>query len=118
LVKVRLIDDSKIKGRITIINDSTIKIKNREFTLDQLMSIQKRPIGNTVFGLISCELQLSGLLLDIMFIPLFQGFIPMGTILVAPFTTAAVILCILPSKHKAEKGWTYEISLISNISSN
>jgi hypothetical protein len=110
MVKVKLVDGRKLKGRFAIMNDSTIRIKNCEFAINDMVSIQKKPMSRMILGTVFIVVPLiEGIAMDIMLMPLYQAYLPIGTVAATPFVTAGILMNTIGSRHKTKKGWEYQI---------
>ena len=106
-IKVKTTDKKAIAGKFTVLNDSTISIKNKIIPIDSIISIRKASTFSAIASPIS--IVVGGALLVGGMVGLAAG--GYGLLVTAAFLPPGLPLFIVPftaNKHPIKK-WTYEI---------
>ena len=106
-IKVTTTDKKAIAGKFTVLNDSTISIKNKIIPIDSIISIRKASTFSAIASPIS--IVIGGALLVGGMVGLAAG--GYGLLVTAAFLPPGLPLFIVPftaNKHPIKK-WTYEI---------
>jgi small nuclear ribonucleoprotein (snRNP)-like protein len=108
-VKVYTTDGMKYTGRITIIDDNTIQIKNDTISLESIMKLKRRSVTSVIiekaFYFIGGCVVASAILVATVF-PDALVFIPLSF----PIYGAGILVSGLENSHKKEK-WEYSIGV-------
>lgn len=114
-IKLKTSDGRKIKGRFKVENDNTITIDNVPINLTDIEELKRNPLLTNIFtsglliyvGLMTAGISfLVGTIIDT---GAFWFILPAAGIIYAGIKTPN-----LNKNHKIDKGWKFEIILISN----
>lgn len=106
-IKVKTTDKKAIAGKFTVLNDSTISIKNIIIPIDSIISIRKASTVSTIVRTTSIAVGSTFILIGL------GGLVagPYGYLASAVFTPPGLVFFIVPQtamKHPVKK-WKYEI---------
>jgi hypothetical protein len=106
-IKIKTIDGQAIAGKFTIVNDSTISIKNKSIPLDSIVTIRKASTFSSILRPVSISIGAVFLVSSIGLIA-GGGYGVLAAVILVPTGLPLFIVPLSVKKHPNKK-WKYEI---------